>query len=124
MLLARLACGEVWEKDMSNEVYIEASSEGFVSVQLTCGKKRMVVEVEMEEDFDGVIYTRGSFMSKCGKNYTLHDSMYFLFQAKGVLFRRRGWHQASAQDPLRQVRREADEGRGGGLDRAHIGCPT
>ena len=44
MLLARLACGEVWEKDMSNEVYIEASSEGFVSVQLTCGKKRMVVE--------------------------------------------------------------------------------
>ena len=65
LLLARLACGEVWEKDMSNEVYIEASSEGFVSVQLTCGKKRMVVEVEMEEDFDGVIYTRGSFMSKC-----------------------------------------------------------
>jgi len=64
VLLTRLACGEVWEKDMSNEVYIEASSEGFVSVQLTCGKKRMVVEVEMEEDFDGVIYTRGSFMSK------------------------------------------------------------
>ena len=72
VLLARLACGEVWEKDMSNEVYIEASSEGFVSVQLTCGKKRMVVEVEMEEDFDGVIYTRGSFMSKCVARITLY----------------------------------------------------
>ena len=64
VLMVRLVMGEVWEKDMSNEVYIEASSEGFVSVQLTCGKKRMVVEVEMEDDFDGVIYTRGSFMSK------------------------------------------------------------
>ena len=64
MLMAKLVLGEVWEKDMSNEVYIEASSEGFVSVQLTCGKKRMVVEIEMEEDFDGAIYTRGSFMSK------------------------------------------------------------
>ena len=72
MLMVRLVLGEVWEKDMSNEVYIEASSEGFVSVQLTCGKKRMVVEVEMEEDFDGVIYTRGSFMSKCVARIALY----------------------------------------------------
>ena len=32
--------------------------------ELSCGKKNMVVEVKMEEDFDGVIYTRGSFMTK------------------------------------------------------------
>jgi len=56
--------GEVWEKDMSEEIYIEASHEGFHSIELTCGKKNMVVEVKMEEDFDGVIYTRGSFVSK------------------------------------------------------------
>ena len=49
---------------MSDEIYIEASHEGFKSIQLSCGKKRMVVEVKMEEDFDGIIYTRGSFMSK------------------------------------------------------------
>ena len=80
MLMVRLVLGEVWEKDMSNEVYIEASSEGFVSVQLTCGKKRMVVEIEMEEDFDGVIYTRGSFMSKYASSarYTQDDD-YFTF---------------------------------------------
>ena len=64
LLLAALVGAEVWEKDMSEEVYIEASTEGFTSIQLTCGRKRMVVELEMEGDFDGVIYTRGSFMSK------------------------------------------------------------
>ena len=59
-----MVSSETWEKDMSEEIYIEASNEGFTEVRLTCGKKRMVVEVLMEEDFDGVIYTRGSFMSK------------------------------------------------------------
>merc|ERR1711936_460775 len=59
-----LVTADTWEKDMSDEIYIEASHEGFRSVKLSCGKKRMVVEVKMEEDFDGIIYTRGSFMSK------------------------------------------------------------
>ena len=54
----------MWEKDMSEEIYIEASHEGFSQIKLSCGNKRMVVSVEMEEDFDGIIYTRGSFMSK------------------------------------------------------------
>jgi len=56
--------GEMWEKDMSDEIYIESSFEGFNYVKLACGKKRMIVNVEMEDDFDGIIYTRGSFMSK------------------------------------------------------------
>ena len=59
-----LVMGDLWEKDMSDEIYIEASNEGFTSINLSCGNKRMVVEVKMEEDFDGVIYTRGSFMTK------------------------------------------------------------
>ena len=62
--LCSVSVGEVWEKDMSEEIYIEASHDGFRSVELSCGKKNMVVEVKMEEDFDGVIYTRGSFMTK------------------------------------------------------------
>ena len=78
ILMVRLVLAEVWEKDMSNEVYIEASSEGFVSVQLTCGKKRMVVEVEMEEDFDGVMYTRGSFMSKYVFSFGLLEMNYLI----------------------------------------------
>ena len=67
VLLSSLCCvceGEVWEKDMSEEVYIEASHEGFTEVVLSCGRNSMVVEVKMEEDFGGVIYTRGSFMTK------------------------------------------------------------
>ena len=54
----------MWEEDINEEVYIEASQEGFTEVVLSCGRNSMVVEVKMEEDFDGVIYTRGSFMSK------------------------------------------------------------
>ena len=80
--MVRLVLAEVWEKDMSNEVYIEASSEGFVSVQLTCGKKRMVVEVEMEEDFDGVMYTRGSFMSKYVFSFGLLEMSYLIFSGR------------------------------------------
>ena len=55
---------DLWEKDMSDEIYIESSFEGFNYVKLACGKKRMIVDIEMEDDFDGIIYTRGSFMSK------------------------------------------------------------
>ena len=62
--LVLVCVGEVWEKDMSEDIYIEASHEGFTSVELSCGRKSMVVQVNMEEDFDGVIYTRGSFMTK------------------------------------------------------------
>lgn len=52
---------EIWEKDASNDVYIEASREGFENVKLTCLEDRMEVEVNLEEDFDGVFYTRGSY---------------------------------------------------------------
>ena len=67
-LLCALLCSttraEVWQKDMSDEVYIEASHEGFTAVELVCTATNMEVTVHMEEDFDGIIYTRGSYMSK------------------------------------------------------------
>jgi hypothetical protein len=33
-------------------------------VELTCGRKELTLRIVMEDDFDGVIYTRGSFMEK------------------------------------------------------------
>ena len=63
-VLVTAALAETWEKDMSEEIYIEASHEGFTEVSLACGRKRMVAEVKMEDDFDGIMYTRGSFMTK------------------------------------------------------------
>merc|ERR1712242_263243 len=68
---------------MSEDIYIEASHEGFTSVELSCGKKSMVVEVTMEEDFDGVIYTRGSFMTK---------SKSCFLDADGVKEDKEGWN--------------------------------
>lgn len=55
---------EIWNKDMSEEVYIEASHEGYKSVDLKCTEKGMEVKVVTDEDFDGVIYTRGSYMDR------------------------------------------------------------
>ena len=62
LLLPLSTCDqEVWEKDVSNDVYIEASREGFERVLLECEEDAMRVKVELEEDFDGVFYTRGSY---------------------------------------------------------------
>ena len=86
--LVLVCVGEVWEKDMSEDIYIEASHEGFTSVELSCGRKSMVVQVNMEEDFDGVIYTRGSFMTKYERGKGEIDiSDYSLLQVQ-VLFSR------------------------------------
>lgn len=54
---------DVWEKDMSNEIYIEASHEGFHHVKLQCTESKMIVEVLMEAAFEGIFYTRGSYKS-------------------------------------------------------------
>jgi len=60
LTLIFLARGEqqLWEKDASNDVYIEGSREGFEKVSLICSEKAMNVTVHLEEDFDGVFYTR------------------------------------------------------------------
>jgi len=53
-----LAEQQLWEKDASEEVYIEGSREGFERVDLKCNEKFMKISVKMEEDFDGIFYTR------------------------------------------------------------------
>lgn len=46
---------------MSDSFKIDASTEGLQKVHLKCGSDSMQLELETEEDFNGVMYTRGSF---------------------------------------------------------------
>merc|ERR1712172_150963 len=66
---------KLWEKDMSQEVYIEASVEGLKGLHLQCFKDKMKVTVELAdhvEDYDGVVYTRGSY--SMGKRPCFYDA--------------------------------------------------
>lgn len=69
-----------WQSDVTDSMNIGASLTGYRRVGLRCAAEHMEVEVEMEEDFDGVLYTRGAFHSQeqpCfldargGRNFTL-----------------------------------------------------
>lgn len=52
---------DVWEQDLSNSFNIDASTEGLQKVQLKCGADSMQIELHTKDDFNGVIYSRGSF---------------------------------------------------------------
>lgn len=43
---------------------IGLSDKGYKTVELRCGSESMVVELETENEFLGVIYTRGNFYDK------------------------------------------------------------
>ncbi|KAE8741768.1 hypothetical protein FOCC_FOCC012716 [Frankliniella occidentalis] len=69
-----------WESDLTDSMDIGPTLEGYRRVGLRCAADHMLVEVEMEDDFDGVLYTRGAFHSQekpCfldargGRNFTL-----------------------------------------------------
>ena len=65
---------ELWEKELGQEVYIEASVEGLEAVHLECFDRGMKVKIELEDaGFDGVIYTRGSY--KMGKRPCFYDAL-------------------------------------------------
>lgn len=55
---------DVWEQDLSKDMQIGLADGGYEKVRLRCGADSMQVDVITEEDFDGVIYTRGSFHKK------------------------------------------------------------
>ncbi|XP_011869052.1 PREDICTED: uncharacterized protein LOC105562655 isoform X2 [Vollenhovia emeryi] len=55
---------EIWQQDLSKDMRIGASTEGYDRVGLRCGAERMTVEFKTTEDFSGVIYTQGSFHSR------------------------------------------------------------
>lgn len=55
---------EIWQQDLSKDMLIGASTEGYDRVGLRCGAEKMTVELRTTEDFSGVIYTQGSFHSR------------------------------------------------------------
>jgi hypothetical protein len=52
---------EVWEQDLGDAFKIDESTEGLQKVNLKCGGDSMHVELLTDEDFTGVMYTRGSY---------------------------------------------------------------
>ncbi|XP_024080460.1 uncharacterized protein LOC106669608 isoform X2 [Cimex lectularius] len=55
---------EIWEKDMSEEMVIGPTTDGYQRVDLKCAAEHMEVTIVTEEDFSGVIYTRGSYSAQ------------------------------------------------------------
>ncbi|XP_058454767.1 uncharacterized protein LOC131432478 [Malaya genurostris] len=51
----------LFEQDLGDQFKIDASTRGVQKVNLRCGADSMRIELKTEEDFDGVMYTRGSF---------------------------------------------------------------
>ncbi|XP_065351248.1 uncharacterized protein LOC135946799 [Cloeon dipterum] len=64
---------EMWSKDMTNEIEIGPADSGYKEVHLRCIEQKRIfqVNIELDEDFSGVIYTRGSYASK-DKDCFLH----------------------------------------------------
>lgn len=52
---------QIWEQDLGDTFKIDASTQGLQMVHLKCGSNSMHVELETEDNFSGVMYTRGSF---------------------------------------------------------------
>ncbi|XP_018007638.1 uncharacterized protein LOC108665399 [Hyalella azteca] len=55
---------ETWRSDLSDAIQIGVSSEGFSRAVVDCGDQEMAFVISLDEEFDGVLYTRGSFSSK------------------------------------------------------------
>ncbi|BES95199.1 Zona pellucida-like domain [Nesidiocoris tenuis] len=58
------AADDIWEQDLTDDMTIGPTTEGYSRVDLKCAAEHMEVTVHMEQDFAGVIYTRGSFDKK------------------------------------------------------------
>lgn len=51
----------LFEQDLGDQFKIDASTQGVQKVNLRCGADSMRIELKTEEDFQGVMYTRGSY---------------------------------------------------------------
>lgn len=51
-------------QDLGEDMEIGLTEDGYKNVRLKCGSDSMSVDLETENDFSGVIYTRGSFHDK------------------------------------------------------------
>lgn len=52
---------EIWEQNLGDTFKIDASTDGLQKVHLKCGGNSMQIQLETDDDFTGVMYTRGSF---------------------------------------------------------------
>lgn len=52
---------ELWNQDASDLFKIDASTQGIKKVNLKCGSNSMLVYLETDDDFTGVMYTKGNF---------------------------------------------------------------
>ncbi|KAF4525278.1 hypothetical protein B566_EDAN009361 [Ephemera danica] len=57
---------QLWHQDMTEDMKIGPADSGYKRVDLRCldEEKIMQVDIEMDEEFSGVIYARGNFHSK------------------------------------------------------------
>ncbi|XP_067006621.2 uncharacterized protein [Anabrus simplex] len=75
---------DVWKQEVGSQMAIGETNSGYKRVELRCGANYMEVSLETEEDFSGVIYTRGSFHKReppCyldpaqGRNFSLRFAL-------------------------------------------------
>ncbi|KAJ8917420.1 hypothetical protein NQ315_005466 [Exocentrus adspersus] len=55
---------EIFQQNIGDKMTIGLTDKGYKTVELRCGPESMVVDLETEDEFQGIIYTRGSFYSK------------------------------------------------------------
>lgn len=55
-----------WKEDLSNEINIGVRDAGYSRAVLDCEDDHMAFVINLEEDFEGVVYTRGSFHTRRG----------------------------------------------------------
>ncbi|XP_065172496.1 uncharacterized protein [Atheta coriaria] len=70
-----ITADEIFESDLGEDMKIGLADGGYKSVKLKCGSNSMHIKLETDEDFDGVIYTRGSFHDKDSACYLDADSI-------------------------------------------------
>lgn len=56
--------GERWEREVGSQMTIGPSLTGYNEVNLKCGVEHMSITVKTEDNFDGVLYTRGSYRNQ------------------------------------------------------------
>lgn len=56
-----LCFAEIWKQDVGDLFQIEPSTQGIQNVHLKCGSNSMLVKLETDKEFTGVMYTKGNF---------------------------------------------------------------
>ncbi|KAK8741089.1 hypothetical protein OTU49_002490 [Cherax quadricarinatus] len=66
IVLASASRAADWREDLSNKVSIGIRDAGYTRAVLDCGDDHMAFVITLKENFEGVLYTRGSFHTRRG----------------------------------------------------------